>query len=85
MLAEAARIAMEGGEYELVADIHSVLIEEYPDAPEMAEAALALARHRAKRPCGIEEAIRLLEELITNRPNAAVVPDARVELQRLRG
>ena len=85
VLAEAARIALEGGEYELVADIHSFLIEEYPDAPEMAEAALALARHRAKRPCGIEEAIRLLEELITNRPNAAVVPDARVELQRLRG
>jgi tetratricopeptide (TPR) repeat protein len=85
VLAEAARIALEGGEYELAADIHSFLIEEYPDAPEMAEAALALARHRAKRPRGIEEAIRLLEELITNRPNAAVVPDARVELQRLRG
>ncbi|MGB1841887.1 MAG: tetratricopeptide repeat protein, partial [Longimicrobiales bacterium] len=66
------------------ADIRAVLITEYPDAPEVAEASLALARYRARTPRGVEEAIRLLEDLIMNRPNAAVVPDARVELQRLR-
>jgi len=85
VLAEAARIAVEGGERELAADLRSRLIQEYPNAPEMAEAALALARYRAQRPQGVEEAIRLLEELITKRPNAAIVPDARIELQRLQG
>ena len=85
MLAEAARIAAEGDEAAVAADLRSILIEEYPNAPEVAEASLALARYRARTPRGVDEAIRLLEDLIANRPNAAVVPDARVELQRLRG
>lgn len=85
VLAEAARIAVEGEERELAADLRSRLIQEYPNASETAEAALALARYRAQRPQGVEEAIRLLEELITKRPNAAIVPDARIELQRLQG
>ncbi len=69
----------------IAADIRGVLIEQYPEAAEVAEASLALARYRARTPRGTDEAIRLLEDLIANRPNAAVVPDARVELQRLRG
>jgi hypothetical protein len=84
VLAEAARIAADGDEGAVAADIRAVLIAEHPDAPEVAEASLALARYRARTPRGVEEAIRLLEDLIMNRPNAAVVPDARVELQRLR-
>lgn len=85
LLAEAARIAADGGEDELAADVRARLIERYPDAPEVAEASLSLARYRARTPRGLDEAIRLLEDLIATRPNAAVVPDARVELQRLRG
>jgi hypothetical protein len=49
------------------------------------EASLALARHRARVERNTAEAIRLLEELITRQPNAAVVPEARLELERLRG
>ena len=61
------------------------MIYEYPEAPELGDAALALARYRASTPNGIEQAIAILEELITTRPNAAVVPDARVELEKLKG
>ena len=55
------------------------------DAAEVGEASLSLARYHARTPAGVDEAIRLLEQLITSRPNAAVVPDARSELARLRG
>lgn len=85
VLAEAARIAAAGGEAAIAAEIRGRLVEEHPDAAETAEAALALARHRARTPDGVDEAIRLLEDLIARRPNAAIVPDARLELQRLRG
>ena len=47
---------------------------------------VAAAGLLAARPeTGPDEAIRLLEELITLQPNAAVVPDARSELEKLRG
>lgn len=84
LLAESARMARAGGEVDVAADIHERIIAEYPDAPEIGEASLALARYHALSSRGTEEAIRLLEHLITERPNAAVVPDARVELERLR-
>lgn len=84
VLAEAARIAARGGEGAIAAEIRSRLLEGHPEAPETAEAALALARWRARTPEGVDEAIRLLEDLIARRPNAAIVPDARLELQRLR-
>ena len=57
----------------------------HPEVPEVAEASLALARYHARSADGVAEAIRLLENLIAARPNAAVVPDARVELEKLRG
>jgi tetratricopeptide (TPR) repeat protein len=85
LLAEAARLAADGGEPRLAGEIRTRLVRDYPDAPEFGEASLALARYHARTPRGREEAIRLLEELIASRPNAAVVPDARVELERLRG
>lgn len=85
LLAEAARLAADGGEAGAAAEIRTRLVEEHPDAVEAAEAALELARHHARSgEDGVAEAIRLLEDLIARRPNAAVVPDARLELQRLR-
>ena len=85
LLAEAARMAESAGDGALAAQIRERLVADYPDTLELGEAALALARYRATTSNGVDEAIRLLEALITERPNAAVVPDARVELQRLRG
>ena len=85
LLAEAARIADRGKAFEQGAFIRTRLISEYPEAPELGDAALALARYRARTPDGVEQAIAILEELITTRPNAAVVPDARVELEKLKG
>ena len=84
LLAEAARMADRGGEVEVAASIRETLLESHPDAPEVGEASLALARFRARSAAGVDEAIRILEDLITRRPNSAVVPDARMELERLR-
>ncbi len=84
VLAEGARMAERGDAPEVAARVRGRLLAEYPEAPEGAEAALALARYHAARPGGLETAIRLLEELVTSRPNAAVAPDARRELERLR-
>lgn len=84
MLAEGARLAERGGEGALAAELRTRLLQEHPDAPESAEAALALARWHAASPEGREEAIRLLEDLVVRSPDAAVVPDARRELERLR-
>ncbi len=69
---------------EIAAEIRRRILTEHPDAPEVGEASLALARHHARSVNGVGDAIRLLEEFITLRPNAALVPDARVELERLR-
>jgi hypothetical protein len=85
LLAEAARIAERGGAGPAAAEIRRRLVTDFDEAPEAAEASLALARWEARTSRGVAEAIRLLEDLITNRPYAAVVPDARVELERLRG
>ena len=85
LLAEAARIAQRGDLPGEAALIRERILTEFPDSPEVGEAALALARYRAASSDGVDAAIALLEELIISRPNAAVVPDARVELERLRG
>ena len=50
----------------------------------MAEATLELARHYAGSGRDDDEAMRLLEELIVRDPGSAVVPEARLELERLR-
>ena len=84
LLAEAARLAERGGAYEDAATYRRRLLEEHPDAAEVAEATLALARSGDRAGIDQEEAIRMLEELITRSPTAAVVPEARLELQRLR-
>jgi len=84
LLAEAARMADRAGDAESGADIRRRLLVEYPDAPEVGEASLALARYRAGVDRDSAEAIRILEDLITRQPSAAVVPEARLELERLR-
>jgi len=84
VLAEAARMADRASSGPAAAEIRQRLVQEYPDAPEAGEATLALARHLSREQGNSEEAIRILEDLITRQPNAAVVPEARLELERLR-
>jgi tetratricopeptide (TPR) repeat protein len=84
LLAQAARMASDGDDPELAAAIRRQILDEYPDAPEVGDASLALAQYYVER-SNVVEAVRLLEKLITSRPNAAVVPGARLELERLRG
>ena len=84
LVAEAARIADRAGASGVAASIREILVATHEDTPEFGEASLSLARHKARTPGGVAEAILLLESLIVARPNAAVVPDARLELERLR-
>jgi tetratricopeptide (TPR) repeat protein len=84
LLAESARMASRGAMAERAASLNRRILDEHPDAPEAAEAALSLARYRAAQPDGLQEAISILEYLVIQRPNAAVAPDARRELEKLR-
>ena len=85
VLAHAARLAQSALAPDEAARIRAVLVEGYLEAVESAEAALALARWHARNPDGVDAAVRLLEELILRNPTSAVVPEARRELERLRG
>lgn len=85
LLAEAARMAESAGADSLAARLRTRLLRQAPDAPEAGGATLALARYRARTPAGRQEAVRLLTGLVTRDPAAAVVPEARRELERLRG
>ncbi len=84
LLAEAARMADRAGDPAVAAGIRGQLVREHPDAAEVGEASIALARHLARVEGNVTEAVRTLEDLITRQPNAAVVPEARLELERLR-
>jgi tetratricopeptide (TPR) repeat protein len=84
LLAEGARMAERGGLDELAADLRRRILDDVPDAPEASGAALSLARYLARGPDGRAEAIRILEDLVSRTPNAAVAPDARRELEKLR-
>ena len=84
-LAEAARLAVGGDGAEDAARMRTALLLGYPDAAEAAEAALALARWHARTRAGVGTAIQLLEELILKDPGSAIAPEARRELQRLKG
>jgi len=85
LLGLAARFADAGGDRVAAADLRARLINEHPDDPGVPEATVALARYHADQPAGLEEAVRLLENLILSSPDNPVVPHARRELQRLRG
>lgn len=84
LLAEAARM-VEDRDPARAAALRRRILDDHPDASETAEAALELARALAREPEGRDEAVAILERLITGRPDAAVVPTARRELERLRG
>ena len=84
LLAMAARIADEIDQQGEAARLRESLAATFPESSEAPEAILQLARYRAATPTGVPAAIELLEELILARPNSAVVPVARRELERLR-
>ena len=83
LLAMGARIADEGGAPKQAADFRERIIREHPYASEVPEATLELARFKGATPEGVDEAIRLLEDLILGQPDGAIVPTARRELQRI--
>lgn len=83
LLAMGARIADRGRMPEQAADFRGRIIREHPYSSEVPEATLELARFRGATPDGLDEAIRLLEDLILSQPNSAIVPTARRELQRI--
>ena len=72
------------GDEEAAAVLRQQVVERFASAPEAPEAILALARFRSRESAGVPNAITLLEDLILARPNSAVVPMARRELERLR-
>lgn len=84
LLAMAARIADEIDRQGEAARLREALAATFPESSEAPEAILQLARYRAATPTGVPGAIELLEQLILARPNSAVVPVARRELERLR-
>ena len=84
VLAHGARLAESSDLPVRAAELRSRIVRDHPNSAEAPEAALRLARFRAGSPEGAEEAIRLLEQLILNHPENAVVAVARRELQRLR-
>jgi len=68
---------------ERAASIRVRIIRDHPNSSEVAEATLGLARFKGATPDGLDDAILLLESLILNQPNSAIVPTARRELQRI--
>jgi TolA-binding protein len=72
------------GDAQAGSELRRRLLREHPDAPESQEAALVLARRAQEAPAMLDEAVRLLEELVARWPGSAVAPDARRELERLR-
>lgn len=83
LLAMGARIADGGRLPERAATFRARVIRDYPNSTEVAEATLGLARFKAATPDGLDDAVLLLENLILNQPNSAIVPTARRELQRI--
>ncbi len=81
LLAMGARIASAGDAPELAADFRERILRDHPYASEAPEATLELARFKGATPEGVDEAIRLLEDLILGQPNGAIVPTARRVLQ----
>jgi thioredoxin-like negative regulator of GroEL len=83
LLAMGARIADTGRVPERAVEFRDRIIREHPYSSEVPEATLELARFKGATPEGVDEAVRLLEDLILSQPNSAIVPTARRELQRI--
>lgn len=84
LLFQAGRLAEAEGDSTSARALFARIEGAHPDSPEAPEAMLRRARLLAADPARAEEAQSLLERLILERPRAAVVPDARRELDRLR-
>jgi tetratricopeptide (TPR) repeat protein len=84
ILAFGARAALSGGDEALAAELWEQLLHAHPKATEAPEGILAVAKYRARTPEGRAEAMKMLEELILERPDNPLVPSARRELERLR-
>lgn len=85
LLALAARLAEQAGRSERALDLRRRIASEFPRAPEAPEAMLLAAQALAPQPGGLGEAVALLERLILTQPQSALVPQARRELERLKG
>jgi hypothetical protein len=85
LLAAGARHALAAGELATAEVFLDGVVGGFPEAPERPEAMLRLAELRASSDAGREDAVRLLEELIVEGPERAVVPAARRLLTRIRG
>jgi len=83
ILALAAHLAEDGEEPEVAAELRAQLIAAHPGATETPEAVLALARWRSRTPEGVPGAVELLQNLILDRPDNPLVPQARRELDRI--
>jgi hypothetical protein len=85
LLAAGARHALAAGEFATAEVFLDGVVGGFPEAPERPEAMLRLAELRASSDAGRDDAVRLLEELIVEGPERAVVPAARRLLTRIRG
>ncbi len=85
LLAAGARHALASGDFATAEVFLDGVVGGFPDAPERPEAMLRLAELRSSSAAGVEDAVRLLEELIVEGPDRAVVPAARRLLGRIRG
>jgi tetratricopeptide (TPR) repeat protein len=84
LLALGGRIAATSGDPVSAVDLYTALIEEFPAAPETPEAMMGIATIWAQDPGTVDDAARMLEDLILSRPNNPIVPSARRELDRIR-
>lgn len=84
VLAMAARWAARSGRPERARAHRRRIAEEHSGAGAAPDAILELARGLAREPGGAEEAAELLEMLILEHPESAVVPQARRLLERVR-
>ena len=83
LLSWAAELALQAGDPDRASLFYEALVQEYPEAREYPQSALALARIRLE--AGDAEGARsVLEALILGWPENPVVPAARRELQRIR-
>lgn len=85
LLAAGGRHALSAGDSATAEVFLDGVVGGFPEAPERPEAMLRLAELRADSAEGREDAVRLLEELIVEGPDRAVVPAARRLLARIRG
>ncbi len=83
VLAQSARWLEEAGLDEEAGALWAGLVSTHLESPEHAEAIYRLARIQSRRADGLSEARALLQQLIVEKPESAIVPAARRELQRI--